>query len=361
MRNRILFTLVALGVVAGVVSAYVYARPKHPLPPAFNPAPNPFGQGIYANGIVESYQSNGENVNLYPEVAGTITKVLVSEGQTITQGTPIFVVDDSVQRAIVAQQEAQADAARTLLDELRAQPRRETLEVAKAQMEMATASVKSAEDQLDKQTRAYKLDPRAVSKDAYDNAQNAAKVARANLSVVTRQYELTKAGAWTYDVRNQQKQAEALTKAAAASAALLAKYTVRAPADGVVLSIRTAVGSYVSPQGVYDTYTESFGPVAVMGNGRTFLGVRCYIDEILIPRLPASGQMQAKMFIRGTTVSVPLEFVRVQPYVSPKIQLSNERTERVDLRVLPIIFRFTPPKGVELYPGELVDVYVGTT
>ncbi|HVV48235.1 MAG TPA: biotin/lipoyl-binding protein [Polyangia bacterium] len=361
MRNRILFGLVALGVLAGLVSAYVYARPKHPLPPAFNPAPNPYGQGIYANGIVESYQEHGENVNLYPEVPGTIIKVLVKEGATVTQGTPLFVIDDTVQRAVVAQQEAQAAAAQALLEELRAQPRRENLDVAHAQVEMASANLKSSEDQLEKQARAYKLDPRAVSKDAYDNAQNAAKVARANLEVVGRQYELTKAGAWKYDVRNQEKQAEALAKAAASSTALLAKYTVRAPADGVVLSINTAVGSYVSPQGVYDTYTQTFGPVAVMGNGRSFLGVRCYIDEILIPRLPPTDKMEAKMFVRGTSVSVPLEFVRVQPYVSPKIQLSNERTERVDLRVLPVIFRFAPPKGVDIYPGQLVDVYVGQT
>lgn len=360
MRNRLLFTLVGLGAAAALASAYVYARPKHPLPPAFNPAPNPFGQGIYANGIVESDQTNGENVNLYPEVSGTVTAVLVAEGQTVTRGAPIFTLDDSVQRAVVAQQQAQAEAARTLLDELRAQPRKETLQVARAQVDMAQANVKSVEDQLEKQARAFRLDPRAVSKDAYDNAQNAAKVARANLDVVTRQYELTKAGAWTFDVRNQQKQADALAKAAAASAALLAKYTVRAPADGNVLSIRAAIGSYVSPQGIYDTYTEGFAPVAVMGNGRANLAVRCYIDEILIPRLPDAAQIQARMFIRGTNVSVPLEFVRVQPYVSPKIQLSNARTERVDLRVLPVIFRFTPPAGVGLYPGELVDVYVGT-
>jgi HlyD family secretion protein len=359
MRNRILFSFVALGIVGGFVSAYVYARPKHPLPPAFDPAPNPFGQGIYANGILESYQGSGANVNLYPEVPGTVTKVLVNEGQSVTRGTPLFVVDDSVQTAVVAQQQAQAEAAHAVLQELRALPRRETLAVARAQVETATAGLKSAQDQLDKQTHAIELDTRAVSKDVYDNAMNAAKVARASLEVVTKQYELTKAGAWAYDVRNQEKQVEALGRAAAASAALLAKYTVKAPADGVVLSIRVAVGSYVSPQGIYDTYTQSFAPAAVMGNGGTMLGVRCYIDEILIPRLPPAERMQAKMFVRGTNVSVPLEFVRVQPYVSPKIQLSNERTERVDLRVLPVIFRFTPPKGVELYPGELVDVYVG--
>ena len=47
------------------------------------------------------------------------------------------------------------------------------------------------------------------------------------------------------------------------------------------------------------------------------------------------------MFIRGTEEQVPLSFVRVQPFVSPKIQLSDERQELVDVRVLPVIFRFS--------------------
>lgn len=361
VRDRLLFLVVALGAAAGLVSAYVYARPKHALAPAFSPAQNPYGDGIYANGILESYQSNGQNVNTYPEISGTVTQVLVAEGQTVAAGAPLFTVDDSVQRALVAQQQAQADAARAVLDELRSQPRKETLEVARAQMELATANVKSAEDQLEKQSRARRLDARAVSQDAYDNAQNAARVAQANLAVVTRQHDLIKAGAWTFEIRNQEKQVAALSKAAAASTALLAKYTVRALTEGVVLSIRVSVGSYVSPQGVYDTYTQAFGPAASMGTGQAFLGVRCYVDEILIPRLPEPSKMRARMYVRGTNVSVPLEFVRLQPYVSPKIQLSNQRTERVDLRVLPVIFRFAPPAGVPLYPGQLVDVYVGTS
>ena len=42
----------------------------------------------------------------------------------------------------------------------------------------------------------------------------------------------------------------------------------------------------------------------------------------------------------GTDLKVPLEFIRVQPYISPKIELSNQRQEQVDLRVLPVVFRF---------------------
>ena len=58
---------------------------------------------------------------------------------------------------------------------------------------------------------------------------------------------------------------------------------------------------------------------------------------------------------RDLTPKVPLEFVRVQPYVSPKIELSNQRQEQVDLRVLPVIFRFEK-KDAPVYPGQLVDV-----
>ncbi|HTW76031.1 MAG TPA: hypothetical protein VMD56_14055, partial [Steroidobacteraceae bacterium] len=86
--------------------------------------------------------------------------------------------------------------------------------------------------------------------------------------------------------------------------------------------------------------------------------VRAYIDEILIHELPNSSSMQAQMFIRGTDEHVPLTFVRVQPYISPKIELSDERQELVDVRVLPVIFSFQNSPALHLYPGQLVDVYV---
>ena len=360
MRNKIIFGLVVLGIAVGTVSAYVYAAPPKPLPPAFNPAANPYAKGIYANGIIESDQSSGENTNINPEVSGTVTEVLVHEGEPVARGTLLLKLEDSVQRATWEQQKAQAEAATAMLQELRAQPRPETLNVAEAQVQLAKASLKTAEDEYQKQKRSYDLEPRSVSKDALDNAANAAEVARTNLAVVDRQYELTKAGAWVYDIRNQERQVDALTRAAASSEALLAKYSVRAPRDGVVLSILATPGAYVSPQGAYDTYTQGYAPALVMGSPTGQLNVRAYIDEILIPRLSAGKEIKGKMFVRGTDVSVPLEFVRVQPYVSPKIELSDARLEKVDLRVLPVIFRFQPPQGMALYPGQLVDVYVDT-
>ena len=87
--------------------------------------------------------------------------------------------------------------------------------------------------------------------------------------------------------------------------------------------------------------------------------MRCYVDEILVPRLPAPGAIKAQMSVRGSNVKIPMEYVRVQPFVCPKIELADQKAERVDVRVLPVIFKVKKPAGMNLYPGELVDVYIG--
>jgi HlyD family secretion protein len=358
MRSKGIFIVSGIGLVFALISAFIAGQQPQALPPAFNPAANPYAKGIYANGIIESVQAQGENINIYPEVAGPITQVLVAEGANVHKGDLLLTIDDSVQRATAEQQQSQAEAARAVLDELKAEPRRENLAVAEAQVSNAQANLKNAQDQLVKQQQSYAIDARSVSRDALDNARNAVMIAATNLEVIEKQYSLTKAGAWVFDIRNQERQYAALTKAYAASTALLAKYSIRAPTDGVVRSIQAAVGSYVSAQGAYDSYTGGLNPLIVMSTPDDNLQVRVYVDEILINRLAEPANLTAEMFIRGTDTHVPLTFTRIQPYVSPKIELSDGRQERVDLRVLPVIFHFASTKNLHLYPGQLVEVYV---
>ncbi len=307
MRNKLLIGFAILGVLLAIGSAYISGIPAKPQPPAFKPASNPYAKGIYANGIIETAQSSGENINVYPEVPGTVVKILVTEGQHVEAGTPLLMLEDSVQRS--------------------------NTESAKAQIDVAKANFKGIQDQYSKQKASWVLDPRSVSKDALDSAENAAKAAKATLELAQKQYQ--------------------------AANALLNKYVIKALSDGTVLSINTATGSFISSQGVYDTYTGVFKPVMVMGNMKGDLAVRCYVDEILINRIPDPSAIEARMTIQGTNINVPLKFVRIQPNVSPKIELSSQRTERVDVRVLPVIFSFEKQKGVSIYPGQLVDVYIG--
>ena len=360
MRTKVIFALAIFGILVALAGAYIFGMQRKVEPPVFTPVSNPYATAIYADGIVESEQVGGQNVNIYPEVSGPITQVLVHEGQQVEAGTPLLKIDDSVQAATTEQLRAQSEAAWVALQELKAQPRKETLAVTKAQVDQAQSNLKAARDQYDKRLASYSFDSRSISKDVVDTARDAVLQAQTALEVAQRQYELTRAGAWSYDISNQQKQYEALTQSYQAAGALLQKYTVRAQSGGIVLALNGTPGSYVSSQGVYDAYTQGFDPLVVMGATQDYLSVRCYIDEILVSRLPAPAHIQAQLSVRGTDIKVPLEFVRVQPYVSPKIELSNQREEKVDLRVLPVIFRFRKKDLPMVYPGLLVDVFIGS-
>jgi HlyD family secretion protein len=359
VHNKIIFGLAIIGILAGLVAAYIFGMARKAQPPVFQPVGNPYASAIYANGIVESDLPSGENINIFPEVSGPVTRVLVSEGQQVKAGTLLFTIDDSVQRATTLELKSQSEAALALLNELKAEPRPETLAIAAAQVGLAETSLKVARDQYDKDQASYDINPKSISQDVLDTAKDTATQAVSALDVARKQYDLTKAGAWSYDIVNQQKQYTALDQAWQAANALLVKYSVKAAVDGLVLAINAATGSYVSSQGVYDSHTELFDPLVIMGGPQQYLDVRCYVDEILVSRLPTAWHIEAQMQITGTDIKVPLEFVRVQPYVSPKIELSNEKQEQVDLRVLPVIFRFEK-KDAPVYPGQMVDVFIGT-
>jgi len=357
-RNKVIFGLAIIGVLAALVAAYIFGMERKAQPPVFKPVSSPYASAIFANGIIESDQSNGSNINIYPEVSGPIIKVFVQEGQLVSAGTLLLTIDDSVQKPLTEQLRLQSEAALALLNELKAEPRMETLAIAAAQVDLAESNQKAARDQYDKDRASYDIDPRSISKDVLDTADDNVRQASAALDVARRQYDLTKAGAWSFDIDNQEKTYKALDQAYRAADALLQKYSIRAPIDGVVLSVYAAAGSTVSPQGAYNPFTQGFDQLVILGPPQDYLAVRCYVDEILVSRLPSKWHMVAQMSITGSDLKVPLEFVRVQPYVSPKIELSNERQERVDLRVLPLIFRFQK-KDVPVYPGQLVDVYIG--
>ena len=307
MKTKLLFIIAGIGIIAGIISVFMYNQ-KIKVQPPLNVSYNPYTTGIYATGIVESYQTNGSNVNIYSEVSARITDIMVTNGQKIKTGEPLMALDDSVQRGVV-----EKDA---------------------ADIRYAQANLTDVQDQLNKIQTAYQLNPKSVSKNDLDNAINAVKIAQEAVAVAQGQYDADKA--------------------------LLDKYIIYSPIDGVVFRIVPAIGDYSAASvGSYDTYTQGYLPPIQLGVETPYLQVRAYVDEILTPRLPEPDKLQAMMFVRGLqNHSIHLEFSSLQPLTSPNIELSAERNERVDVRVLPIIFKFEKPSDINVFPGQLVDVYI---
>lgn len=59
----------------------------------------------------------------------------------------------------------------------------------------------------------------------------------------------------------------------------------------------------------------------------------------------------------GASITTPLEFVRFEPFVVPKRSLTGDSTERVDTRVLQVIYR-VERDDIPLFVGQQLDVFI---
>jgi hypothetical protein len=67
---------------------------------------------------------------------------------------------------------------------------------------------------------------------------------------------------------------------------------------------------------------------------------------------------RAVAYVRGnSSITTPLQFVRIEPFIVPKRSLTGDTTERVDTRVLQVIYAFEPG-DLPVYVGQQMDVYI---
>ena len=60
----------------------------------------------------------------------------------------------------------------------------------------------------------------------------------------------------------------------------------------------------------------------------------------------------------NTSLAIPLKFSYIEPYVIPKRSLTGASQERVDTRVLQVIYQVEQPLEFPLYIGQQVDVFI---
>ncbi|VVE75038.1 biotin/lipoyl-binding protein [Pandoraea sputorum] len=142
-----LFYFAGGGILAAILRAFLFGLERRAEPPVVVPVASPYPEEIYAAGIVEGVQGGGGNIKVYPEVSGVVSRVLVHEGDTVHAGELLLQIDDSVQRATTGQLHAQMLAAEVTLEELKTEPRQETLAVAKAQVDQEQANLNAAQNQ----------------------------------------------------------------------------------------------------------------------------------------------------------------------------------------------------------------------
>jgi multidrug efflux pump subunit AcrA (membrane-fusion protein) len=307
MKRRI-SVLPIVAIVVAIVAAVAIARMQPRRNPTNPPAPPPaseFSHTVAAVGLIES---SSENIRIGSHLSGTVDEVLVRAGDQVESGAPLFRLETRHLRAALGDSEAALDVARSGVGVAEA-----TLADLRTQLALVLAV----------------RDKRAVSEDDVQQRRHAVETSEAKLL-----------------------QAQAAVKAAEAARQRVQleidRSVVRAPITGTVLKVNVRPGEYAAAGALAE-------PLIIFGNVKP-LFVRVDVDEHEAARVRPEASAVAAL--RGdASVRSTLRFVRFEPLVVPKRALTGDSAERVDTRVLQVVYELQRADP-RFFVGQQMDVFI---
>ena len=273
-------------------------------PPA-RPPVSDFESTVAAVGLVEA---STENISVGSPLAAIVARVFVTAGQAVKRGDPLFELDA---RHLEADKDVKGHA----------------LAVAKAQADVARAHKEDLRRQLEFAEQVK--DKRAISQEELTRRSSAVETAEAEL--LEREAQVSSAQSQLHATQVE-----------------LERSIVRSPIDAEVLQVKVRAGEF-APAAVSQT------PLVLLGKMKP-LHVRVDVDEHEGWRVRPGASGVAHL--RGNAdVKTPLRFVRFEPFVVPKRSLTGDSTERVDTRVLQVIYK-VERDDLPLFVGQQVDVFI---
>jgi RND family efflux transporter MFP subunit len=293
MLRKILIPLFAIAGIAFGIFMIYYGSRKPPVARIIFPQPKSPYKDFVAGEGV--IESAYKNILIGPTLQEMITDVYVFVGNIVKKGDPIFKVDT---RSLESQLNL------TLKE----------VELAKVDYENYTVQFSFYQRLKDKA---------AVSEQSYQQAFYNKEIAKKKLDVAAAAVETIKIQ--------------------------IERSTTRAPIDGEVLQVNIRPGEFANAN------PTNQQPLILFGDTNIY-HLRVDIDEEDEWRIIKGASATA--FVRGNyKISIPLEYVYYEPYIIPKVELSGADTERVDTRVLQVVYKF-PKNKYPIYAGQLLDVYI---
>lgn len=293
-------------------------------------------------GLVEPLS---EEIRVSAEISGRLARVLVDEGDRVTAGELLAVVDNGDFKARVASAEAELavrEAARQrVVNGARLQEREE----AAAALAEAQAVLDNA--RADRARRENLLRERVVSKAEADDADRAERVARARVDAARQRLDLLTAGSRDEDKARAHADVGLARARLDEARALYGKTLVRAPIAGVVLRRHRKAGESVSTQ--FDS------PIVTLADDRV-RRVRVDVDEADVGRI-AVGQAAYVTADAFGDRRFPGKVVRIGHLLGRKNVRTDEPTERVDAKILETLVELAD--GRELPFGLRVQAFIG--
>jgi len=311
--------LAMLGVVI-VLAAFVFHRDDAV----------PVRTAVVERGLIRSLVStNGKiepvnNFEAHAPVSTSVRRVLVKEGDSVKRGQLLVVLDDADARAQAARAQTQLRAAQADLSAAKRGGNQEEVLSTEAQLVKAGADRDSAQRNLD---ALKKLEPEgAASAGEVREAENTLARADAQLSFLRQKQSKRYSQAELARVEAQRAEAQAAYDAAQD---VLAKSNVRAPFAGIVYSLPTKQGGFVTA-----------GDLLLQVADLKKVMVRAFVDEPDVARLASGDPMEITWDAapgrvwRATVAAIPST---VKLHGSRNVGETTSILDNKDLKLLPNI------------------------
>ena len=253
-------------------------------------------------------------VQLGFRVSGRLAEAVVDEGDRVKAGDRLASLDAQPYQDQIHFAEAQAASARATLQKLEAGPREAEIDQARAVHEERLADLKNAELAYERSAR---LRPTgAVSEATLDQAKAARDMAAARARSALQALRLLEEGTRREDIAAARANLQASEAALGSARTALMDATLKAPADGVILSRVREPGAIVAPSDI--VYVLSLAsPV----------WVRAYIAE------PNLGRIHTGMKVEVLADGTPDKPYRgTIGFISPVAEFTPKSVETPELR-----------------------------
>ncbi|HEY3056606.1 MAG TPA: efflux RND transporter periplasmic adaptor subunit [Thermoanaerobaculia bacterium] len=307
MKRRIAF-LPIVAIITAVLAAVAVARMQPRRTVAKPPAPPPSSQFRHTVAAVGLIEPSSESIRIGSHLSGVIDEVLVRAGDRVRAGSPLFRLE--TRHLLAALDDAEA-----------------ALDVARSGVGVAEAALADEQQQLELVLAVR--DKRAISEDDLQRRSHAVATAKARLAQAQAQVKAAEAA-------RQRAQVE------------IDRSVVRSPITGTVLKVNVRSGEFAAA-GI------TAEPLIIVGAVEP-LFVRVDVDEHEAGYVRADANAIATLRGDGS-VRTPLRFVRFEPLVVPKRALTGDSAERVDTRVLQVLYKLERPDA-RFFVGQQMDVFI---
>ena len=276
------------------------------------------------------------------KIAGRVLQRLVSEGECVTNGQVVALLDKLELQQEAGMRGAEAQAVQAVLSELEAGTRPEEIAQAAAALELARAEAKRAESEFARQRDLFQqkvISPREIEAAEAVSSMTAAKVREGEARLT-----LLKQGPRAETVRAARFRLEQVRQALALAETRLGYAALASPLTGIVLAEGVENGEYVVPG----------TPVVTVGD-ILHVWLRAYINETDLGRVRIGQAVRITTdTYRGRAYEGRLSFIASQAEFTPKnVQTTGERVKLV-YRIKVDVFN----PNQELKPGMPADAEI---